>query len=266
MNETYFVYREPESIEELKSLLLLRYSVYRESRLRHYVEKDASSGIELDCYDVRSRHFGLYKHENGSSRPVGYIRIVFDEEAACANEIRSIAEEVPGLADVVNETPVVPFPLMTCFPDAEIVHQHYQMAKKSGRRTVEAGRLSLERPSRSISVAKFMASSTIAFGVVSNIKEALLTCVPTHVGFYQPLGFHQCLGTEKHFVPDWGVELYCQHYTVERLQGVAKDMVLRKAEAYYNTGRVCFSPSNPDHFYAPTQSYISSRPRLVALA
>jgi hypothetical protein len=266
MNETYFVYREPESIAELKSLLLLRYSVYMESRLQHYVEKNKSMGIELDCYDVRARHFGLFKHENGSSRPVGYIRMVLDEEGPWADEIRAIANEVSGLADVVNETPSVAFPLMTYFPDAAIVNQHYQMAKKSGRRTVEAGRLSLERSVRSISVAKFLVSSTVTAAVVTNVKEALLTCVPSHERFYHPYGFEQCAGTTQHFCDEPNTEVCCEHWSIERLQGSVKDSVLRMADAYYNTGRICLSPSNPEQFYAPTQSYIPSRPRLVAAA
>jgi hypothetical protein len=266
MEQTYFVYREPESIEELKSLLLLRYSVYMESRLQHYMEKYKSMGIELDSYDVRARHFGLFKHENGTSRPVGYIRMVLDEEGPWSDEIRAIANEVPGLAEIVNETPSVPFPLMTYFPDAEIVNQHYMMAKRSGRRTVEGGRLSLEGSARSISVAKFMVSSIVAVVVVANVREALLTCVPSHARFYHPYGFEQCAGTSQHFCPETNTEFICQHWNVEQLQGSVKDSVLRMADAYYNTGRICYSPSNPEQFYAPTQSYIPSRPRLRAAA
>jgi hypothetical protein len=264
MEQTYFVYREPESIEELKSLLLLRYSVYMESRFQRYKEKYKSMGIELDCYDVRARHFGLFKHENGTSRPVGYIRMVLDEEGPWSEEIRAIAEEVSGLAEIVNETPSVPFPLMTYFPDAEIVNQHYLMAKRSGRRTVEAGRLSLGKTVRSISIARNMVSATVSFVLVNSIHDVLVTCVPSHSAFYYPFGFETCAGTEDHFCEETRTSLRCLHGHRENVSHRLKPSVLRMAEAYYNTSRICFSPSNPEQFYAPTQCYIPSRPRLRA--
>jgi len=74
--QSYFVFRQAQSVDELRALLKLRYKVYRESRLQQFVPEN-ECGIDLDGYDLRSRHFGLFKN---NSHPIGYMRVVEDND------------------------------------------------------------------------------------------------------------------------------------------------------------------------------------------
>ena len=60
--DSYFVFREARSTSELEALFRLRYKVYQNSRL-HCFEPANEYGINLDCYDLRARHFGLYMND-----------------------------------------------------------------------------------------------------------------------------------------------------------------------------------------------------------
>ena len=266
MKESYFVFREPELFDELKSLLLLRFSVYMGSRLNQFATPYRSAGIELDCYDLRSRHFGLFKHDGGVSRPVGYLRVVTEEKSRWENELRAIAAPIPELARAVGLKPTVPLPLMTYYADADIVRRHYEVAKANNHRPAEAGRLSLQNDIRSIAIARHMISSTLASGIVNGHNAAFITVVPSHVAFYGAYGFRICIGSRQRFCPKAQTEFSCLQWTFEQMDGAMQEVVLSMAEAYSHTGRICCYPSMPGQYYAPTRSHVPSKPRLTAAA
>jgi hypothetical protein len=222
--------------------------------------------LELDCYDCRSLHFGLFECTNGESKPVGYIRIVTDEERHWAEAIREIAAEIPAVAEKVNAMPEVPFPLMTYFPDVEAVEMQYRAAKARGRATVEAGRLSLEDTARGIPIARHIVASTVTIALVNNVSEALLTCVPTHARFYRPYGFSQAEGTSVHFCEETKTEFVCQHWNKENMSAETRAIVMKMAEAYRATGRICFNPQNPEQFHEPKLQETAISPRMSLAA
>ena len=77
MDQHYFIFREPESVEDLKQLFRLRNRIYQGSRL-HSLAIENELGFSIDCYDLNSHHFGLYEYLGEQSQPVGYVRIVTD--------------------------------------------------------------------------------------------------------------------------------------------------------------------------------------------
>ncbi|MFN0157508.1 MAG: hypothetical protein ACKVRP_05465 [Bacteroidota bacterium] len=269
MIPAYFVYREPESIDELKSLLLLRYSVYRQSRLKHLAPENKYM-INMDSHDLNAKHFGLYEHIDGSSRPVGYIRMVTDGAGPWANEIQQIVHSLPELTIESNTNLAEPLPLMEYVPDIEALRKLYVGCKRKGEHLVEPGRLSLDHSVRSLGISGHvrtssnMVASTFAAFMVDGVSKAVLTASLTHKGFYEQFGFTRTPGVSDWFWEDAGENRCCLIGSPESLPEPMKEKVLRMAEAWSNTRRICFHPSANEQFFAPTHSYISSRPALRA--
>ena len=117
MDEKYFIFREVTSAKELVNLLRFRYRVYRESRLQKFCPEN-DYGIGLDCFDLRARHFGLFFHDLYTMHPVGYMRVVEDENSCIQEELLRLVSEYPSLSEKLKITPKDPFPLMTYYPEA----------------------------------------------------------------------------------------------------------------------------------------------------
>jgi hypothetical protein len=261
MNEHYYVYRQPESIEELKQLLLLRYTVCRQSRIEKFiVENDA--GIDLDCYDVNAYHFGLFEHVEKVSRPVGYVRMITDHKGPLANHIRSIASEVTILEKRTSDVPTSPFPLLTCSPDATRIFEFYKEQQAKGAMVIEVSRLSLERSARGLRVASHMVGSTFAAGMVYGVGHALMFCHVLHEKFYHQYGFERFRDTTDFYTTYHSI---CLTGSPERLSEAMHDSVLQMAEAYDTTGRICLYPNHPGQYFSPTESYVFSRPLFTAI-
>lgn len=266
MDQHYFVFREPANINELKALLLLRYSVYRASRLHKFCPEN-EAGIDLDCYDLYSRHFGLYEHSGATSRPVGYVRMVTDKEGTFHDELFRLAGQSPSLFEKINRVPPNPFPVMNYAPDSEQIGEYYNDAKARGEMFVEVSRLSLDGRIRGLKVVTNFVSSIFAAYQAMDVDHAIISCHSEHSVFYQHFGAKGFAGSQP---------FYCEQYdgaatsllllSPKTLPDTMKERVLQMAEAFRITGRICYDPSNPQQFYAPLGSYMESRPVFTAIA
>src|SRR5258706_15969007 len=90
VQNTYYVFRKPQSIEELRCLLELRYNTYQSCHMRGFTVP-SQAGIDADCYDLRAMHFGMFEYANDVARPVGYIRLVTEEVGPNYYDVVSIA-------------------------------------------------------------------------------------------------------------------------------------------------------------------------------
>src|SRR5713101_2026255 len=158
MNKHFFILRQPESINELKSLLLVRYSAYRQSRLHNYVTEN-EAGIDLDGYDLSSLHFGLFEHDWKTSRPVGYMRVVTGERRLFHDDILEIAELVPQLIRQVSTIPGEPLPIFDGNPYKDLLRKFYEAEMCAGKKVVEPSRFSIDKSVRGREVSRFMVSA-----------------------------------------------------------------------------------------------------------
>jgi len=232
MSSTHFLFRAPDSREELRQLLQLRYAIYRESSLRNVTSKNDSE-IDVDQYDLRSSHFGLYQLDDFGSKPVGYIRIVQDADDMVQNtaDVLAIANDCPETLERVFAPRREPFPLMTYFPDAGMVKVFYAVRHARGERYIEPGRLSLDPSVRSIGIVTFMTMCTFALGVVQGVDGAILSCDSKHVPFYRRFGFERLDNTGDVFAAKIGFTISVLIGSPKHLTDRFHDAVLKKAES-----------------------------------
>ena len=115
IQRNYYVFREARNVYELKSLLELRYRGYLQSRCSSLIKKNPS-GLDLDSYDLRSRHMGFFQLQGKESKPLGYMRLVEDELTDTAPLIWQLALSHPELWERLENDPPTPLPLMANCP------------------------------------------------------------------------------------------------------------------------------------------------------
>lgn len=249
MQNKYYIFREPKNFDELKALLLLRYKVFRESRLEKFVVENEAC-INLDCYDLYSRHFGLYAHDGDSSRPVGYVRMVTDEEGTFRDELFELAKSIPSLYEKVNRIPEEPFPIMNYCPYRNDIREYYVNLKLRGEKLVEAGRLSLVNSVRGLKIATNFIASIFASFLVHDVDKTILACRPNHQNIYNLFGAVVFNSTIE-FQCDEADSSALLLLSAKNLPESMKEKVYKMAVAYRATGSICYNPSNPDNYYAP---------------
>ena len=247
--QSHFVFREAESADELEQLLRLRYRVYRECKLARFVEPSAYE-IDLDCYDFRSSHFGLFKVSGDGEMPVGYLRVAEDGVDRHSDWVAEVAEHYPGLAEKVAQTPAKPFPLMNYFPDADLLQETYTYVKEWGERLVEPCRLALDASHRSVRLGKHIVESAIVvYFFARQIEHAVMCCDSATKHFYGIYGFRQLPGTYDGDFAGLGQKSTCVFGSADSVPGPARERLLEMTKAYKTTGRICCHPDNSHLFH-----------------
>jgi hypothetical protein len=241
MSSSCFVFRAPDSKEELRQLLRLRYCIYRESSLRTVTPHNKSE-IDVDWYDVCALHFGLYQSTGINPEPVGYLRIVRDASTVERNnsDVLAIADECPETLDRVHAKQGDPFPLMAYFPGAGAVTFLYNERSSRGETFVEPGRLSLQPSVRSISMVTFVTSCAFAIGHIENVDEAILSCDSKHVPFYRRFGFDRVAGAIDAFAPKIGLTISALIGSPKRLTERYHEEAMIMAESYRTRNAICY--------------------------
>lgn len=189
----FYLFREAQSLDELTLLLGLRYKVFSESQRLENAWSENDYKIDLDSWDLYSRHFGLFVGSPAKLIPVGYVRMVTDAEGPMKDQILSLKLKFPGLFEKIETPPPEPFPLLTYCPQADIVKSLYKEIKGRGERLVEASRLALAQSLttlKSFRIAKRLVESIFAAAIFSNIENAMLSCSVHSKTFYQRFGFY----------------------------------------------------------------------------
>lgn len=253
----YFIFREPEDIEELKALLLLRYSAFMASRLNKFIERN-SAGIDLDCYDLYSHHFGLFEHMGANSRPAGYVRMVTDQPQRFRDELFELSKRDPTLYENVNRIPEQPFPLMSYCPYGAEAMEYYLDLKSQGKILTETSRLSVDPSVRGASLIHNFVSAIHGYFIALGYHESLVACARGHEPFYRLFGGWQFPHTDLYDAH--GVPFALLLLGGEHLPDAMKERVGCMQNAYERFGRICYDPSHPDNFNPPLGAFIRSRP------
>ncbi len=183
--QSYFVFREAKNTDELEALLRLRYQVYQDCRMKVFFSKN-NNGIDLDCYDLKARHFGLFKD---GKQPIGYMRVVEDEDSPMKKEVLYLASKFPYIAEAIQTPSEYPFPLMNYSAKANQSVQPLLDRRAAGQRLVEAGRFALDPAFQSRKLGQHMIESAIA--VIFNFKVdcVIIACHRLHRAIYSRYGF-----------------------------------------------------------------------------
>lgn len=251
MNDSYFIYREAANAKELEILLRLRYRAFRDSQLKGFVVEN-ETGLDLDCYDLRSRHFGLFHHAENHTVAVGYHRVVSDEYGPHSQNIMTLASQSSEQYERVCQTPAKPLPVMTYHPQAEILENNYNQLKSEGQKICEGSRLTLSEPFRSIELVRHIIGSAVTiFFDICRYDFGLVAMSPSHRRFYTPFGFTEIDQITVFKIFD--VSLTCLKITSNAIPNTLKNSIRLMGEAFEETGMICYHLDRPGE-YLITQS------------
>jgi len=247
MSDNYFVFREIRSLNELQTLLSLRYQVYRESNLKYFIEEN-EYGIDLDNYDFHSRHFGLFEN---NLEPIGYMRVVENGLSPQFEKLQDILKKHPQIAPKVSMNPKIPFPSMVHWGNE--IKKVYQKIKDNNGDLVEGSRYVLKQNIKSIILAKLILESAFAIYLFYYSDYAIVSCTPAHKRFYSRYGFSTLTGTLNREFD--GFHGCCLLGSASNVPNSQCKKLQQMANAYKNTGQICYNPSNPEIYYEPMGSH-----------
>lgn len=244
----YFVYRELATTDEFEDTFRLRYYIYRGSGLKSLV-KENEHQIDFDPYDLRARHFGLFRVHEGSELPVGYLRIVEDEDLSAETGVWDLVSRFPSLGSVTRGRLKHPFPLMCYHPKKGTIRRSYREMTARGDRLVEACRLAIDPCFRSLRLAQHIVESALAvyffhFGV----EHAIWCCDGSHSRFYGLYGLRRFPGTKDSDFLGLGHNSCCLLGSAAGVPPRLALRIARMAEAYGRTGRIACYSGDPLRF------------------
>ncbi len=259
-DQSYYVFREAQNPDELLELFRLRYQVYRNSDLARLVPENEYR-IDLDMYDFRARHFGLFYTNEGSEQPIGYMRVVEDREVCGKTDVFDLVKRSPDLFNKLENTCAYPFPLMAYFPDSSVVKEAYSSMQEKWQRLVEPGRFALYRTSRFRRLGQHMIESAIAVYFFTLKVDYAMMCVDsTHKAIYGLYGFKPFAGTVEADFLGIGSSSVCLIGSPEGVPSPRRERLSQMAKAYQETVRICYHLCEPDHFFDLVQVDIFRRP------
>jgi predicted GNAT family N-acyltransferase len=187
-NKTY-VCRQAYTTAELRLLLELRYRVMRAAYGALLVQENAAE-LDLDAFDYRSIHIGVFEYDGAIHRAVGYMRLITEAETAFAPMVREIVAEVPSLS-AIEGAPQYPFPLFKFFDSKDTTHLMAEWRGDKEGSLLETGRFCLDESLQKSGAARFAVESMIGMSIEYFGKHGtvMIIVAPNHVGFYEKYGF-----------------------------------------------------------------------------
>lgn len=239
MNATpEYVCREPRSPEELLDIFRLRRRVFMESNLGFLLNSTAAEyEADIDCYDLRSVHFGLYQSLGEDSRLIGSIRAVGRTEAPAAVWIRAFAADKPGLLRELDQTPPHGVPLLHYSPFPEAVRAIEKKYAEQGKVLYEISRFAMEPSHRAVFVSHSLIEMVIVFTQCCP-GSMIFSCRPEHRPIYQP--YHNwplALTPEFEFE---GIKMTIIFWDMALLPGPMRAKMERAVEEYRESGELRF--------------------------
>lgn len=247
---TFHVFRQAANAQELAELLRLRYQVYRDCHLSRFV-KASEQGIDIDAWDLHSRHFGLFRIDGESETVVGYMRVVEEGRTPAAVMVEEVASGYSQVLSRITRPLIEPFPLIKYFPDRKRVADYYRCLRKAGERLVEPGRLSLLGAARNRRLGKHMIESAIAvYFFTYGIENAMWGCIWDHSPMYRRYGCKPLSGTEVSDFAGIGEDSCVVHGAATGVPLRVRRRLTDMATAYRTTGCINYHSAAPGRFGA----------------
>lgn len=180
---TYY-FREILDPQEMMEWLRLRYTIYNSTRCAGFLTANEQE-IDLDLYDLRSRHYGLFVEEADQQKLIGGLRIIHNKPIL--STVRLLREVgVLDQQELSSDNTVLP--IFSYFKEDENVD--FSALTAHTPVATEGSRLVLNKEYQSLRLAKFIISNAIILHLT--MKEdwvAFVSCNPLHARLYHSFGF-----------------------------------------------------------------------------
>lgn len=187
-----FAFREIQNETELMAVFRLRYDVYcQQTHLRQLLSENEAR-VDVDGFDVFSRHFGLFHLLEGTEKLVGYLRVIEQQKFPLVEQLLEKLKTGRGLD--ISPRPYL-FYFQKKFPDAE---QALQMSlTEKSIEICEPGRFIILPEYRSAGLAQFILKCImVVLASISYLKLGAIYCQREHISMYLRHGF-DCVAEEK---------------------------------------------------------------------
>ncbi len=172
LDNSIFTYREAANQNELEQLLRLRYTCFTQGEWANYplIQRNPHE-IDIDAFDLKAKHIGVFIKQNGEEIPVGYSRFVGTTTTKHSLWVKNIIEKTPYLR--IKKTKVT-LPFVEKFGQHEqgIIQDFFQ--KNEQYQTVELGRLCIAPWYPSVALCQFMVRANMVFSVGQDKKINLV--------------------------------------------------------------------------------------------
>jgi hypothetical protein len=185
IHHSTLVIREPRNAMEMASLFKLRYRGYLESTCATLVNQN-DIGLEVDAYDFKAIHFGLFQEGRFGSYPLAYLRVIQSEYTHHAPLVTELVEKTEGIEMPVPVEEGCALPMLANCGYAEEIRGRLDQYKNGGEavKMVEAGRLVCMPEVRSNSYVPFFIDVCLAATMYKyNVDVITLACHPRHTAF-----------------------------------------------------------------------------------
>lgn len=184
-----YVVREPRDIEELETLLRVRYQAFRESELASYVPEN-ELGMDVDEWDEKSNHLGLWEKNGFEELAVGYLRIIGLNNTDTAGMVRSIGTKHPFLHLRIKQKTKGPIRFLCNYSKFQSVHEWFNKVEKEGLGLVEASRLSVLKQYQKKNLGQMLIETALAvFLNGDRAAYGAMEVMDHHLSFYHNYGF-----------------------------------------------------------------------------
>lgn len=98
LDNSIFTYREAANQNELEQLLRLRYACFTQGEWANYslIQRNPYK-MDIDAFDLKAIHIGVFAKQNGKEIPVGYARFVGESATKHSFWVKNILTKCPQL-------------------------------------------------------------------------------------------------------------------------------------------------------------------------
>jgi predicted GNAT family N-acyltransferase len=233
-------FREITETNELERAFRFRYEEYSRSRLCRFLKQNQSK-LDIDIYDLHSRHFGLF---NGYNEMIGCLRVVMDKRKFYNNYVFEVGQKFNFFSKTENslegmrnsETADYPFLSYPNVPPSLL--SHYNSLKARNVELAEASRLIIKENFRGFRTSAFLIDCAMMLFIIlcSEHRHAVIDCCKDHRLFYERYGFRPFGDVTEYNLYDMNLDFICL-----ALSETPKNLPVRIEEMksqYQETGKI----------------------------
>ncbi|HTK31289.1 MAG TPA: GNAT family N-acyltransferase [Candidatus Saccharimonadaceae bacterium] len=248
------VFQELTEPELLRESMALRFSNYRETKGLCLMESlDTASGLDVDEFDTRSRHFGLVARTGDRARLMGSVRLIQESPSPHAASVFAAVAEAPTARARLAPRLHTPLSLVHYTEAREDVLALIEQAHARDEHVIEASRLVFSRECRGFglsgikSLAEFVVlGCTAVQDRMTRVSNALVQCRAHHGAFYRSVGFRPLRGRSFVTEPKLGLSMNVFHRRPEWTSDEVRATCGRLADAVERVGLARFGDFVPD--------------------
>ena len=245
MATKYYEFKKVSNKKGLTELFELRYETMMESRLNALL-KGLECSIELDVYDTRAEHYGLFEIEGLKCRAVGYMRVIQSTLSDVSDLILEIAKDnSEALYRKLKQSANHQLPILEYFKaSSSLIKQ--AMEKLPGDTWCEASRFILKKEVRSIGLAQFFIECGFA---CYPFDHCLISCSAGHSRIYR--AYEAKTLAQNQYSDKIPYTTTLMRITPRECSLALKAKFERMERTFLLTGKVCFNKSEPNNFLSP---------------